>query len=381
MLNLNLHLVPTFNRSKFFEWTVTMKTWLKEHQLWEITTGVECQPSRALVQANPEQACLMAIAKRDQKNKDEPASGSIMLCLELSIHPMVNGTKTAKYIWDQLQASFGKQSADQLITDYKSIVTMMMMAVDNPQHIINQMTIKFGCLATNGFMISDHIQALTLLAAVPHVHQRCAQKFLMSAPPKDMNFVMVKDTFLLEHLLMEDEMYCRAGFKEVPGITYVGGPSHLDQANKIAPCMHPLAKSVNNFKGKHTAQKFLLQNNVMSEPLALPQVKILQPLLPVPPPPMPTPGLEAFPLLPGKTNRIPDGQSPDIHPSSLKNKEMTLPIATGLSRPSAAIPPFIQQKVRKERKCVWRLGDMTPLDEWVNRYDVLSYKESFTQSS
>jgi len=71
-------------------------------------------------------------------------------------------------------------------------------------------------------------------------------------------------------------------------------------------------------------------------------VKIPQPLLPVPPPPMPTPGLEAFPLLLGKSDRIPDGQSPDIHPLSLKNKEMTPPIAKGLSGPSAAIPPFIQ---------------------------------------
>jgi len=52
--------------------------------------------------------------------------------------------------------------------------------------------------------------------------------------------------------------------------------------------------------------------------------------------------LEAFPLPPGKTNRIPDGQSPDIHLLSLKNKEMTPPIAKGPSGPSAAIPPFIQ---------------------------------------
>jgi len=141
---------------------------------------------------------------------------------------------------------------------------------------------------------------------------------------------------------MEDEMDCRAILKEVPGITYIGGPSRLDQANKIAPCMHPLVKSINNFKGKHAAWKFPLWNNIMSEPLALPQVKILQPPLPVPLLPMPTPGLEAFPLLQGKTNRIPDGQLPDIHLLSLKNKETTPPIAKGPSRPSAAIPPFIQ---------------------------------------
>jgi len=169
MLNLNLHLVPTFNGSEFFEWTIAMKTWLKEHQLWEITTRVEHQPGGALVWANPEQACLAVITKRDWKNKDEQASGLIMLCLKPNVHPMVNGTKTAKSIWDQLQATFGKQSADQLIANYKSMVTMM-MAVNNPQHVINQMTIKFCRLATNGFMIPDHIQVLTLLTIVPHMH-------------------------------------------------------------------------------------------------------------------------------------------------------------------------------------------------------------------
>jgi len=80
----------------------------------------------------------------------------------------------------------------------------------------------------------------------------------------------------------------------------------------------------------------------MLEPLTLPQVRIPQPPLPVPLPLMPTPGLEAFPLLLGKTNRIPDGQTPDIHLSSLKNKETTPPIAEGLSGPSAAVPPVIQ---------------------------------------
>jgi len=71
MSNLKLHLVPTFNGSEFKEWTVTMKTWLKENQLWKITTGAERQPGRALIQANPEQVRLAAITKRDWKDKDE----------------------------------------------------------------------------------------------------------------------------------------------------------------------------------------------------------------------------------------------------------------------------------------------------------------------
>jgi len=108
---------------------------------------------------------------------------------------------------------------------------------------------------------------------------------------------------------------------------------------------------------------------------------IPQPLLPVPPPPMPT--VEPFPPLPGKTSSVPDSQSPDIHHlSSLKGKKkMTLPPATSPSRPPEAVPPFIQWKVKKERKHIWWIGDMTPLDKWVNRYDILSHKESFTQSS
>jgi len=82
---------------------------------------------------------------------------------------MINGTKMAKSICDQLQAAFGKQTTDQVIADFKSAVVMMML-VDRPQTVIDQMTIKFGCLATNGFMIPDHIQALMLLATILHVH-------------------------------------------------------------------------------------------------------------------------------------------------------------------------------------------------------------------
>jgi len=40
------------------------------------------------------------------------------------------------------------------------------------------------------------------LTAVPCVHQKWSHDFLHTAPPKDMNFVMVKDTFLPEHGLI-----------------------------------------------------------------------------------------------------------------------------------------------------------------------------------
>jgi len=122
---------------------------------------------------------------------------------------------------------------------------------------------------------------LTLLTAVPCVHHRWAQNFIHSASPQDMNFVMVKDTFLLEHGLMKDELDCRAGLKEVLGITFIGEPSLHDQSKLTAPWMHPPACSINNFKGKHAAQKFPLWNKVLSEPLMLPQVRIPQPPLPV----------------------------------------------------------------------------------------------------
>ena len=56
---------------------------------------------------------------------------------------MIIGKKMAKAIWDQLQTAFGKQNADQVITDFKSAVVMM-LPVDRPQTAIDQMTIKFG---------------------------------------------------------------------------------------------------------------------------------------------------------------------------------------------------------------------------------------------
>jgi len=48
-----------------------MQAWLQEHELWDITMGAECQPSGALIWANPEQACLAVIAKWNWKIKDE----------------------------------------------------------------------------------------------------------------------------------------------------------------------------------------------------------------------------------------------------------------------------------------------------------------------
>jgi len=90
-----------------------MQAWLQKHELWDITMGAEHQPSRALIQANPDQAHLAAIAKM------------------------------AKAIWNQLQTSFGMQNPDHLITDFKSAVTMM-FPVDRPLTIIDQITIKFG---------------------------------------------------------------------------------------------------------------------------------------------------------------------------------------------------------------------------------------------
>jgi len=107
-------------------------------------------------------------------------------------------------------------------------------------------------------VIPDHVQVLTLLTAVPHMHQKWAQNFLHTAPPEDMNFVTVKDTFLLEHGLMEDKLDCRARLKQVLGITFIGEPSLHDQSRQMASQMHPPAQSMHNFKEKHTAWKFPL---------------------------------------------------------------------------------------------------------------------------
>jgi len=68
-----------------------------------------------------------------------------------------------------------------------------------------------------------------------------------------MNFVMVKDAFLLEHGLMENKLDYRAGLKQVLEITFIGEPSLCDQSRQMALWMHPPAWSVNNFKGKHAA--------------------------------------------------------------------------------------------------------------------------------
>jgi len=74
--------------------------------------------------------------ERDWMN-DESASVSILCSASTDRSPYVNGPKRPQSIGNQLQPLFGKQTADQLMADYKSVGTMRWL--DYPQHVINQM--------------------------------------------------------------------------------------------------------------------------------------------------------------------------------------------------------------------------------------------------
>ena len=74
---------------------------------------------------------------------------------------------TARLTWDSLNTTFGQLGVSAIFANYQAAISLKVTGGQNLQVEIQQLNTLFKCLVANGMSISDPMQGMILLNALP----------------------------------------------------------------------------------------------------------------------------------------------------------------------------------------------------------------------
>ena len=87
---------------------------------------------------------------------------------------------TAHLMWDSLNTTFGQPGVSAIFADYQAAISLKVTGGQNLQVKIQQLNTLFECLAVNSMSISDPMQGMILLNALPAKWDSAGMVYLQS---------------------------------------------------------------------------------------------------------------------------------------------------------------------------------------------------------
>ena len=131
-------------------------------------------------------------------NKDDQAYGSILLQVNPSVAVVASGSATTNAIWLALQTAFGQTGPSAIFTKFKGAISKK-ISMGNPALDIMEMNEKFQHLTAAQVIISEVMQAMILLNAIPKEYDGVTQTTLQTMEASKLTFNYIQDAILMEH--------------------------------------------------------------------------------------------------------------------------------------------------------------------------------------
>src|SRR6204780_4501629 len=204
-------LVPILDGTNYRDWEVTMSSYLMTQDLWDLVSidpPAEPKHSYAMegtgdtarrVRVPPTEAELAEYKTELNafKKEDNKALGAIVL--RLATHLRHHRGDTARITWENLKGQFGATSVSASFADFKNAISLKLSG-GNPIPEIERMATLFGRLADNELEVSDNMEALILLAALPTKWDSVAQLFMQRTNLRtDLTFENVRLAIMQEY--------------------------------------------------------------------------------------------------------------------------------------------------------------------------------------
>jgi hypothetical protein len=188
-------LVPLFDGTNWREWEVCMTAYLQMQELWEVvstntkpveprpTEGVETRTGsdgtetrhRVRVPPTADEVAAYNANFKDWNKENQKALGAITLRLSAQLRH--HRTDSAFTTWRDLAAQFGASSVSAQFADFKSVLALKLSG-GNPVPEIERLATLFGRLDQSPLELTDTLQAMILLAAIPQKWDSVAQMYL-----------------------------------------------------------------------------------------------------------------------------------------------------------------------------------------------------------
>ena len=190
MSSNSINAVPVFASANFRTWQQQMGDFLHFQRLWRITSGTTTRP----VGNTP--ADLVAQNAWDEG--DEQAQGILGLRLSPNLRTHLGATSALS--WTALDNVFGQPGIASIYADLQSALHMKISGSQNPQVEMQQLLTLFERLCANGMAISDPIQGMMMLCALPRKWDNIAMVYLQAQNVlANVTFALVRDAIMAEY--------------------------------------------------------------------------------------------------------------------------------------------------------------------------------------
>ena len=125
------------------------------------------------------------------------ALGSIRLRLHHSIQYKYKDVETAKKLWEELAAEYGKPGLSSVYVELKAAMDTIIPSDSDPSLSIDKFVTHFDRLSESKVLISDQAQALILLAKLPRSMDTIAQQFCQTDDIDGVDLAKVRRQIIL----------------------------------------------------------------------------------------------------------------------------------------------------------------------------------------
>jgi gag-polypeptide of LTR copia-type len=190
--NNGINKVPVFSGANFRTWQQTMGDYLRSMRLFRHVSGATVKPTPVVP---PTQANLDAIAAWDEA--DEQAQGILGLRLSTNLRTHLGATAHAS--WQALDNAFGQPGISSIYADLQATLHVKISGGQNLQVEMQRLLTLFERLHANGMAISDPIQGMMLLNALPPKWDGVSMVYLQGQNVlANVTFASVRDAIIAE---------------------------------------------------------------------------------------------------------------------------------------------------------------------------------------
>jgi hypothetical protein len=185
--------VPMFVGQDFRFWKEFMTDYLGAQRLLGYALGQHQRPVAAIV-AQPTQAKLVAMADWDKI--DLQVKSMISMRLSTNLRTLIGTTSAAT--WMNLEQRYGVPHFTGIYKDYELVHSIRLTTGENPEIRIQKIWTILECLRVNGCVLSNYLQGMLLLKAIPKEWDTVAQMYCNGMQMANVTFDGVWDANMAE---------------------------------------------------------------------------------------------------------------------------------------------------------------------------------------
>ena len=186
-------LVPVFVGQDFRSWKEKMMDYLGSQKLLGYALGQRTRPVAANA-VQPTQPELTAQADWDETDLQVKS----LIALRLSSNLRTHIGMTSEETWTSLDTTFGMPHFTGIFKDYELAHSIRLTTGENPEIRIQKLWTILKRLQMNGCVISNYLQGVLLLEAIPREWDTVAQMYCNGMQMTNITFSGVSDTIMAE---------------------------------------------------------------------------------------------------------------------------------------------------------------------------------------